>query len=74
LFEKDLAKLGVELFELLWSWPIHQNSGGNYFLRVCDRGIDARIESELTLLGDEFLTFNRPRSLPSSSGTRTPND
>jgi hypothetical protein len=57
LFEKDLAKLGVELFKLLWSWPIHQNSGGNYFLGVCDRRIDTRIKSELALLGDEFLAL-----------------
>src|SRR5262245_54866406 len=58
LFEKDRAKLGVELFELLWSGPIHQNGGGNYFLRICDPRIDARIKSEFTLLGDEFLTFD----------------
>jgi hypothetical protein len=57
LFEKDLAKLGVELFELLRSWPIHQNSGGNYFLGVRDRRIDTRIKSELALLGDEFLAL-----------------
>ena len=58
MVEKDRAKLGVELFELFWSGPIHQNGGGNYLLCVCDRRIDARVESELTLLGDEFLTFN----------------